>query len=1316
MNFNSKIKVYSIISEIKQIIFKIKEKPMKIRNVNRILFIFALFLLFSVSNYGFYYYCYSTNPDLKFVQKRSKRDSEITRQLGARNITKINNNYYYWRHNRKKVYSYKTGKIIYTCGLNISRIVLISYHPKYGILLVCQDYNKKKAFYSIKTGKKISKWGEYYHVKNIQRYKNKYVFKAGNNWRKWFYVDTVSGKPIKKWGTYRYLGDIQKIRKSYYFYARQKRKYFFVNTKTGKSVWGKYDTLDNKIFRIGNRSVFKAGKKGNYFYVDTRSGKPAWGKYNRVNQIRKIGKRYVFKAYYNRKYFYVNTANGKPVWGKYKRLRKIKKYGKKYIFKAYKNRKWFYVDISNGKIYGDKYKYVKDFQNVGKMYVYKVKQDGQEFYVDTSTEKPVWGKYKYLVKNIQRIRDKYVFRASNYKEYFYVDTKTGRPVWGIYNKFIQEIQKYGNKYVFKARHNRKYFYIDTRNGKPVGGKFLSVGKIKRAEKKYVFRAKRNKKYFYVDVMTGKRVWGKYDYIRDGFQRAGKKYFFEARHRRKCFYINTKSHQLVGGKFDRVYYISKKGNKYVFLAKRNNKYMYVNVITGRIIGGNFNRVSKIFNVQNKFVFFGMRNKQYQYINLATGRPIWGKYNKVEKILEAGNKYVFKARKGDKEYYVDTDNGRPWGGIFKEVKRLANNKGVITFYARTGQEWKIINPFKFIDYIGMKYISKKSKLFPSQITIKNRKKRIIGMVILKNPFNETVNIRLELSSMDFPKFYGKKSSVLGVKIRLKPNEVVKDVVVLPFSEKFWELYKKQIINCTLKAYIKTDSGREGSQTIDLNLTIASRDRIKWDDIRNIAPFANTDDPTIIGLAKAVKGLSLLRNWQMPPKIEMFLKAYEVCRVIGLNYSFMSIGLGNEDSIKMPFEIIKDKLGKCTDTTILYATLLSKLGYSSVIATFTYKRANQKISHLMLLIDTGVNAKDYRFLHSNKNMLIVPKGLKRCYIPVETTGMVASRGQSINFFRAWKRGVTQYRQHENQILKSKNAFRLRSAWMSGFSQMTPKINSLFKISKNKKRMLKIRLRTLMNKYVKTMLENKKEEKKYKSRLKSNNYYSQIKMGQYYYKTRRYLDAGKYFRNAGKINPSDTKSRYYLLSTLVYTAFADDPFIRDSHRKKARKNFFQVSRELSRILKRTGLRRPNNIFYAMNYDLAKWYNAFSKTGQAKIHRNLAKRIQKKITQRKTKRYSGSTIRKLRRKGFSIKAIKYLASKGFSEKSLISLVLKGFSEDILLSLATKGFSEDILLSLATKGFSEDVLLSLATKGFAENIFRSLATKGYSEEDWGMSR
>ncbi|MDH5681159.1 MAG: tetratricopeptide repeat protein, partial [Spirochaetota bacterium] len=435
---------------------------------------------------------------------------------------------------------------------------------------------------------------------------------------------------------------------------------------------------------------------------------------------------------------------------------------------------------------------------------------------------------------------------------------------------------------------------------------------------------------------------------------------------------------------------------------------------------------------------------------------------------------------------------------------------------------------------------------------------------------------------------------------------------------------------------------------NFKLMAMNKMKWDDIRNIAPYGSINDPVVVGLAKAVEKLNSVRHPQVPPTIDRALKAYEIIRALRLSYSSMPRG-ASEDEVQTPANMILSKLktGKCTDTVVLYASLLQRLGYSVIITTFNFQKGNEQISHLMLMIDTGLKPEDYRFLHHNNNKLF--SFANRLYIPVETTALTTGiQSKASDFLSAWEKGLTQVSQHKQQILNPENTFRLESAWRGGFKSIKSPGIKIYEIPPSNIDRAALNIEELQKSYVQNLLESENEHKILLNNMNDKDINSISKLAHYYFKVRKYYEANKYFEKAVKLSPDNVSSNYYYTATLIYLSLTKDRHIATTLKREARKNLSRQLPKLSRILSNEKLSVYEKWY--MNYDLSKWFNRFDDRQRAKIHKQRSDNAWNILDKAKYD-YSADIRNSLRSRGFSESSVRLLQTKRITESTVSHLL-----------------------------------------------------------------
>ncbi len=583
----------------------------------------------------------------------------------------------------------------------------------------------------------------------------------------------------------------------------------------------------------------------------------------------------------------------------------------------------------------------------------------------------------------------------------------------------------------------------------------------------------------------------------------------------------------------------------------------------------------------------------------------------------------------------------------------------------------------------------KIYPSQIN--TRKLPVIGIIEVKNPLQEKIYINAKLSSKQFQSIYDTNTIRIGKKISLGPLEKKQLRVYLPFSSKLWENSNDQIIKADLEMKGKSFESRKRARPHKENIvfSLMSVNKITWDDIRNIAPYGSMDDPVIVKLAQQVENLNKLKNTGMPSVIFRPLAAYELLRSIKLNYSSMSRG-SEDDNIKTPSDIIKDKTGKCTDTTIIYGSLLQKLGFSVIVTTFSYKKGNERISHLMLLIDTGLDAKDWRFLHNDKNKIVTLGPKSRCYIPIETTALTSGIGSdSSDFLRAWDKGIVQIRKHKRQILNPENTFRLDTAWAKGFTpiKFTTKKEMKLPLTEDEKITMQNTIKELNAKYIQEYLISQKELAQLQKKLNNKDYQSVFNLANYLFTVRRFIEAKPYFQTALRLQSENPVPYYYYCAVVIYMALSNDPKVDAKQKEAAKKEFLKFGGKFSQILIRKNLKISVKEQWFMNYDLGKWFSAVGNRKKSEIHDKLAREAQAKMNQQKKLIYSKETISKLKAEKFSDQLISYLQKKNIEATTILDLLKKGLNVQLISILAGSGLNNSVLKQLIVKELNDKAVV-----------------------------
>jgi len=117
---------------------------------------------------------------------------------------------------------------------------------------------------------------------------------------------------------------------------------------------------------------------------------------------------------------------------------------------------------------------------------------------------------------------------------------------------------------------------------------------------------------------------------------------------------------------------------------------------------------------------------------------------------------------------------------------------------------------------------------------------------------------------------------------------------------------------------------------------------------------------------------------------------------------------DSVSFPRDTLTRLTGDCDDLTALYATMLESVGIETAFLTTP--------GHIYVAFNTGVAARDYLMVHSDRDMLFIVDD--KVWLPVEIT--MLGRG---NFMDAWRFGIDEWDKLE-QSPSDRGFYRTREA----------------------------------------------------------------------------------------------------------------------------------------------------------------------------------------------------------------------------------------------------------------------------------------------------
>jgi tetratricopeptide (TPR) repeat protein len=270
---------------------------------------------------------------------------------------------------------------------------------------------------------------------------------------------------------------------------------------------------------------------------------------------------------------------------------------------------------------------------------------------------------------------------------------------------------------------------------------------------------------------------------------------------------------------------------------------------------------------------------------------------------------------------------------------------------------------------------------------------------------------------------KLSVFVKEYMSEPKEAAVAAAVAPGADASVDLYglfTKQILANTETTKVSarvtltyTMDGQAYSQSQVQTLQVLKRNSLTWDDDRKVAAFVSANDPTAAKFAKNVQ--SMVRGKASPaidPNLLLVMAVHEALTLYGLTYSTDPVATLNSDNktvdyIQFPQQTLDYKGGKCSDFSVLYASLMEALGVQTAFITIP--------GHIFMAVALATPPDEVQRTLANPDDFIYK--LDKAWLPVEIT--LRDGG----FLKAWQLGAREYR--ESLMQDEAAFFTLRDAW---------------------------------------------------------------------------------------------------------------------------------------------------------------------------------------------------------------------------------------------------------------------------------------------------
>jgi len=213
--------------------------------------------------------------------------------------------------------------------------------------------------------------------------------------------------------------------------------------------------------------------------------------------------------------------------------------------------------------------------------------------------------------------------------------------------------------------------------------------------------------------------------------------------------------------------------------------------------------------------------------------------------------------------------------------------------------------------------------------------------------------------------------------------------------------------------TLNGTPVSQDTVQTLQVLRRNSLTWDDDRKAAAFVSANDPTAVSFAKNVQSMVQGKaSASIEPNLQLAMAIHDALTLYGLTYSTDPVATLNSDNktvdyIQFPQQTLDYRGGKCSDFSVLYASMFEAIGVESAFITIP--------GHIFMAIALQMSQEDVRKTFQNSDDFIYQDG--KAWLPIEIT--LREGG----FLNAWQLGAKEWR--ENKAKNQAAFYPLHEAW---------------------------------------------------------------------------------------------------------------------------------------------------------------------------------------------------------------------------------------------------------------------------------------------------
>ena len=199
----------------------------------------------------------------------------------------------------------------------------------------------------------------------------------------------------------------------------------------------------------------------------------------------------------------------------------------------------------------------------------------------------------------------------------------------------------------------------------------------------------------------------------------------------------------------------------------------------------------------------------------------------------------------------------------------------------------------------------------------------------------------------------------------------------------------------------------------LRVLDRNALTWDDDRKAGAFVSAKDPTVMLFAKNIQ--SIVRSEgesALDQSLLLGMAIHDSLTLYGLTYSLDPIPTFTStnavaDYIQFPLQTLQYKAGKCSDFSVLYASMFEALGFETAFITVP--------GHIYVALALQMSPEDAKSFFEDHDDLIYSNG--KAWIPIEIT--LREGG----FMKAWQLGAKEWR--DNQATHTARFYPIRDSW---------------------------------------------------------------------------------------------------------------------------------------------------------------------------------------------------------------------------------------------------------------------------------------------------